>query len=119
MNQIEERRHDLCCRDLGWCSDLIDESLLEGELELVSQTEELWLPLPSIVEALVLVARSAAPTNRREPSLQTVGEPRMRVGAEAILFGSEAQVQVAGRYQRSARMLPPERTSQGGYPAEQ
>src|SRR5205823_11371756 len=67
---------------------------------------ELALPLPALLEALVLVARSAPPAHRRERSVEAVGEPRARIGAKAFLRGGEVQVQAAGRYQRRARKLP-------------
>ena len=60
---------------------------------------EFLLPLPALVEALVLVARTAAAPHRCEGPAEAAGQPRLRVGAEALLFGGEAQVQVAGRYQ--------------------
>ena len=46
---------------------------------------ELLLPLPPLVEQLVLVARTAAAAHRRERSVEPIGEPRARVGAEAFL----------------------------------
>ena len=67
---------------------------------------ELLLPLPALVEALVLVARPAAAAHRRERSVEPVGEPRARIGAEAFLRGGEVQVQAAGRYQRRRSYAP-------------
>ena len=66
---------------------------------------ELLLPRPAFVEALVLVAGAAPTAHRGERSVEPVGEPRARVGAEALLRGSEVQVQAAGRYQSRTRML--------------
>src|SRR4029079_5776993 len=60
---------------------------------------ELLFPLPPFVEERMLVARPTSASHRREPSVETIGEPGVGVGAEALLLGSEAQVQVAGRYQ--------------------
>ena len=59
---------------------------------------ELLLPLPPLVEELVLVARSAASAHLGERTVEPVGEPRARVGAETILFGGETKVQGRGRY---------------------
>ena len=48
---------------------------------------ELLLPLEPLVEQLVLVARAAAPAHDREPTVETIVEPRPRLGAEAFLVG--------------------------------
>ena len=40
----------------------------------------------------MLVSRAAAPAHLRESSVETVGEPRARVGAETVVSGGETQV---------------------------
>ncbi len=59
---------------------------------------ELLLPRPALVEELVLVARSAAAPHLGERAVESVGEPRARVGAEAFLVGGETEVQARGPY---------------------
>ena len=53
---------------------------------------ELLFPLEPFLEQLVLVAGAAASAHDREPTVETIGEPRSRLGAKAFLVGSEAQV---------------------------
>ncbi len=53
---------------------------------------ELLLPLPALVEQLVLVAGAAAAAHFGEAAVETVGEPRPRVGTKTFLVGGEVQV---------------------------
>ena len=72
--------------------DLLDErhaaaAVLGGPTEPdPGVAPELLLPLPALVEQLVLVAGTAAPAHLREAAVETVDEPRARLGAEAFLF---------------------------------
>jgi hypothetical protein len=65
---------------------------------------ELLLPFPTFVEQFVFVARAAASAHLREVAVETVGQPRARIGAEAFLRRCEVQVH-RERAQRSSRTL--------------